>query len=223
VRLYRQWRSVQRNPEDASLAEVLPPPLFARFEALRSRYAPRDRKLGELRPIFAAGRLFGAAIERVGLTMENDVHARVVKLAKKRDLPIRQVTIEVEDPGKLLAAIGDLPLPQQVACLETTLARLEGDVGAMRDRARAWADGDVDALRAVPTADQQTACWQALGSAEEIRPLVERAQREWLGFVEAALANSRVSLAMQSIDRVLAADGVLATLRAKGYGVRGPE
>ncbi len=222
-KLYRQWRELQRNPGDASLAEVLPAPLYARFDALRAKYARRDRKLDGLRPVFAAGRLFDAAVDRVGLTMENDVHERVIRLAKKRDLPIRTVEIELADPGQVLAAIAELPPAQQVACLETTVARLESDVGAMRDRARAWADGDVDAFRAVPFTDQQATCWQAIGSAEEVRPLVERAQTEWLGSVEAALAKSRVSLAMQSMDRILAPDGVLATLRAKGYAVRGPE
>jgi uncharacterized protein YbaP (TraB family) len=214
---------MQRNPGDAKLAQVLPPGLYGRFDALRAKYAARDRKLEELRPIFAAGRLFGAALERIGLTMENDVHARVVKLAKKRDLPIRQVKIELEDPGKTLAALGDIPQSAQIACLETTVARLESDVDAMRERARAWADGDIERFRAVSFADQQAACWQAIGSSAEIRPLIERAQREWLGYVEAALAHSHVSLAMQSLDRILAADGVLASLRAKGYGVRGPE
>jgi hypothetical protein len=41
--------------------------------------------------------------------------------------------------------------------------------------------------------------------------------------VDAALAKSTISLAMQSMDRVLAEDGVLAHLRSKGYTVRGPE
>lgn len=223
LKLYRQWRQIQRNPGDASLADVLPPPLYARFDALRAKYARRDRKLDELRPVFAAGRLFNAAVDRVGLTLENDVHERVIKLAKKRDLPIRAVEIELAEPGRVLTAIAELPPAQQLACLETTLARLESDVGAMRDRARAWADGDVDAFRAVPYADQEASCWQAIGSAEEVRPLVLRAQSDWMAHVEAALARSRVSLAMQSMDRILAPDGVLATLRERGYGVRGPE
>ncbi len=223
VRLYRQWRTVQRNPNEATLAQLLPAPLYARFDALRAKYARRDRKLDALRPIFAAGRLFDSAVDSIGLTLENDVHERVVKLAKKRDLPIRQVKIELEDPGKLLTALGDIPHAQQVACLELTIARLESDIGAMRERARAWADGDIDAFHAVPFADQQAACWQAIGSAPEVAPLIERAQAEWLGFVDAALANNRVSLAMQSMDRILADDGVLAHFRAQGFEVRGPE
>jgi len=222
-KLYRQWRGIQRNPNDASLAHVLPAPLFARFDALRTKYARRDRKLNELRPIFAAGRLFEAAVDRVGLTLENDVHERVIRLAKRRDVEIRQVKIELEDPARLLDALGEIPEAQQIACLETTIARLETDIGAMRERARAWADGDVDAFRAVPFADQQASCWQAIGSAPEIQPIVARAQADWLALADAALAGSRVSLAMLALDRVLAPDGALAHFHARGYGVRGPE
>ncbi|MBM4384953.1 MAG: TraB/GumN family protein [Deltaproteobacteria bacterium] len=222
-RLYRQWRGLRVNPNEQTLADVLPPPLYARFETLRVKYAPRDRDMAELRPIFAAGALFQAAVDRVGLTTENDVHDRVEKLAKKRDLPIRQVKLMLENPSDTLGALGDIPLAQEIACLETTIARLETDVDAMRVRATAWADGDIDAFKAAAYPDQQQACWNAIGSAGEIKPLIEQAQRDWLAFFDAALASSKVSLAMQSMDRVLAPDGVLAHARSQGYEVRGPE
>jgi len=198
-RLYRQWRGLRVNPNEQTLADVLPP------------------------PIFAAGALFQAAVDRVGLTTENDVHDRVEKLAKKRDLPIRQVKLMLENPSDTLGALGDIPLAQEIACLETTIARLETDVDAMRVRATAWADGDIDAFKAAAYPDQQQACWNAIGSAGEIKPLIEQAQRDWLAFFDAALASSKVSLAMQSMDRVLAPDGVLAHARSQGYEVRGPE
>jgi uncharacterized protein YbaP (TraB family) len=222
-RLYRQWRALRVNPNEQTLADVLSADLYARFEALRAKYAPRDRDMAELRPIFAAGSLFRAAVDRVGLTTENDVHERVEKLAKKRDLPIRQVKLILENPSDTLGAVDEIPLAQQIACLETTIARLETDVDAMRVRAKAWADGDIDAFKAAAYPDQQQACWNAIGSASEIKPLIENAQRDWLSFFDTALARSRVSLAMQSLDRVLAPDGVLAHARSKGYEVRGPE
>jgi uncharacterized protein YbaP (TraB family) len=222
-KLYRQWRALRVNPNEQTLADVLPANLYARFEALRAKYAPRDRDMAELRPIFAAGSLFRAAVDRVGLTTENDVHERVEKLAKKRDLPIRQVKLMLENPSDTLGAVDEIPLAQQIACLETTIARLETDVDAMRVRAKAWADGDIDAFKAAVYPDQQQACWNAIGSASEIKPLIEKAQRDWLSFFDTALARSRVSLAMQSLDRVLAPDGVLAHARSKGYEVRGPE
>jgi len=223
LKLYRQWRALRVNPDEQTLADVLPAPLWARFETLRAKYAPRDRDMTELRPIFAAGALFQAAVERVGLTTENDVHDRVEKLAKRRDLPIRQVKLVLENPSETLGAVDEIPLTGQIACLETTIARLEIDVDTMRVRAKAWADGDIDAFKAAAYPDQQQACWNALGSASEIKPLIEKAQRDWLAFFDAALASSKVSLAMQSIDRVLAPDGVLAHAHSKGYEVRGPE
>ena len=208
------------NPDEKPLAGVLPPALYARFEALRAKYAPRDRDMAELRPILAAGQLFQAAVDRVGLTMQNDVHERALKLARKRDLPIRQVKLTLDNSSETL---GEIPLAQEISCLETAIARLETDVEAMRVRADAWADGDIGAFRAASYPDEQNACWNAIGSAPEIKPLIEKAQREWLAFVDAALAKSKVSLAMQSMDRVLAEDGVLAYLRSKGYEVRGPD
>jgi hypothetical protein len=150
------------------------------------------------------------------------VHERVIRLARKRDLEIRRVKILLADPQRTLAALGEIPLAEQTACLETTIERLETDVGAMRQRAQAWADGDVDAFRAIPYADQQASCWQALGSSAEIRALIEHAREQWYGFADAALANRRVSLAMDAMDRILAPDGTLAHLRAQGYDVRGP-
>ena len=58
LRVWIEWRSIQKIPDRMALKEVLPPPLYARFSALKARYAPRDSRLDELRPAFAAERLW---------------------------------------------------------------------------------------------------------------------------------------------------------------------
>ena len=65
------------------------------------------------------------------------------------------MTLPVEDPRGLLKEIGQIPAQAQIGCLETTVARLESDLSAMKARAGAWAVGDVDALRKLPLPDQQ--------------------------------------------------------------------
>ena len=43
------WSPVSpKNADDATLAAVLPPDLYARYAALKERYAPRDRDMDEL-------------------------------------------------------------------------------------------------------------------------------------------------------------------------------
>jgi len=58
LHLYALWREAQTNPDRQPLQAVLPSGLYARFSALKLRYAPRDRRIEELRPILAGRRLY---------------------------------------------------------------------------------------------------------------------------------------------------------------------
>jgi uncharacterized protein YbaP (TraB family) len=61
-----------------------------------------------------------------------------------------------------------------------------------------------------------------VSSSERIRNLVIRAQDDWLIEAEDAIARNKSTLAVQSMDRLLGDDGIVATLRKKGYTVEGP-
>src|SRR4029077_6687558 len=73
----------------------------------------------------------------------------------------------------------------------------------MRARARAWALGDVDALRALPHAEDRTACVTAVSGSDRVRRLIARAEDNWLVAVEDSLARNSGTLAVQSMDRLL--------------------
>jgi len=221
-RLYRQWRRVRRIPEGKSLRDVMPPPLYARFSALKAKYAPRDRDIETLLPMIAAAILYSRAVDAVGLTSRNDIQRSVSKLAKKNDVKVRRIRIELEDPKGLLDLFGQTPLDAQLVCLETTITRLESDVDAMKARARAWAVGDVNALRALPYADQQAACWSAVTSAPRFKELSDEARRSWFEAAEEALAKNPNTLALTGMDRLLGPEGALATFRERGYTIEGP-
>jgi len=93
----------------------------------------------------------------------------------------------------------------------------------MQARARAWALGDVNTLRSLPhSVDDRIACLAAVSNSQRIRDLVVRAQDDWLIEAEDALRRNRSTLAVQSMDRLLGDQGILATLRTKGYTVEGP-
>jgi len=72
----------------------------------------------------------------------------------------------------------------------------------MQARARAG-PRDVDTLRRLPHADDRTACVARLHS-ERVRNLITRAQDDWLIAVQDGLARNRGTLAVQSMDRLLA-------------------
>jgi uncharacterized protein YbaP (TraB family) len=222
LRVWMQWRSIQKIPDRTDLREVLPPATYARFAALKARYAPKDTKIEELRPAFAAERLLDEALDATGLTLHNEVQRQVLKLARQHGVKVHQDKLKVQDPVDLLKDVGKTPLSGEVSCLEAVIGRLETDLGPMQARARAWALGDVDGLRKLVHPDDRTACIEAVSTSNRVRDLIAQAQADWFLSVEDALKRNRSTLAVQSMDLLLGDKGTLAVLRKEGYEVEGP-
>jgi uncharacterized protein YbaP (TraB family) len=222
LRLYWQWRGMQKDPDHATLRATLPPALYARFSDLRNKYAPRDSQMENLRPMLAALRLFEKGIDAAGLGFHHEVQNAVLKLASRRGVRLHKMTLPLEDPRGLLKEIGQIPAQAQISCLATTVARLESDLSAMKARAAAWAVGDVDALRNLPLPDQQAACLAVLSNSARFRDLNEKIARAWMQGADEALATNASTLALKPIYELIGPAGILERFRAKGYVVDGP-
>jgi uncharacterized protein YbaP (TraB family) len=222
LRVYIQWRRMQKPPDRMPLQQALPPPLYARVAALEARYDPHDNTLEQLRPMLAAERLLMKVLEASGLTARNEVQQTVLQLARAQGVRVRQDKLRIDDPLDVLKDVGATPLSGEVACLEAVVTRLETDLGPMQARARAWALGDVATLRNLPHTDNRSACVAAVSTSGRVRSLIERAEDDWLVAVEASLARNRGTLAVQSMDRLLGEHGALAALKVRGYEVEGP-
>jgi uncharacterized protein YbaP (TraB family) len=222
IRLYFQWRGVQKNPQKTALKDWLPAPLYARFETQKARFDGQDERIEELRPTFAALKLYEQAMDAAGLTGRDETERAVLRLAAQRHVPVHRATLAVEDPSAVLKQVSALSPSVEVSCLEATVARLETDLPVMQQRAAAWAVGDVDRLRQLDFINQRDACMSALSTAPAIRTLFERASTAWTNEAEAALLNDRVSFAMRPIYELLAPDGPLGRFRAEGYTIEGP-
>jgi len=222
IRLYLQWRRTQKNPDHLKLNVWLPAPLYARFEALKARFDAGDDGIEELRPSFAALRLYEHAVEAAGMTAHDEVEQTVVKLARRRGIPIQRAELKIEDPSGALKEVSALPPTVEIDCLAATVTRIETDLPSMQERAKAWATGDVDRLRALPYPQQREVCLSALSNSPRIKALVDRVAQAWNNEAEAALSRNRVSFAMRPIYELLDANGPLAKFRAEGYRVEGP-
>jgi uncharacterized protein YbaP (TraB family) len=222
VRLYIEWLRLQKSPDHENLAKVLPPQLYARFEALKAKYAPNDQHLEEVRPMIAAERLREKTLEASGLSFHNDVQQTVLKLARAAGVKIHQDKLKVERPVDVLKDVGSASRADEISCLDAVVSRLETDLGPMRTRASAWALGDVDTLRKLPHPDESAACIAAVSTSPRVKSLVERTLDDWLMSVEDSLARNRSTLAVQTMDRLLGDNGALEALRKKGYTVDGP-
>jgi hypothetical protein len=147
----------------------------------------------------------------------------VVTLAERDRVPVQRARLTVDDPLDTLKQVRALSPADEADCLATTLARLETDLPSMRERARAWASGDVDRLRALPYPNQIETCINDLSAASpRVKVLVENAAQMWSATAESDLDTYRVSFAIRPIYDLLASNGPLARFRAEGYRIEGP-
>jgi uncharacterized protein YbaP (TraB family) len=222
LRVYIEWRRLQKPPDNLPLRQTLPAPLYQRVEALKARYDPKDNKLEGMRPILAGRQLVERVFDAAGLAQHNEVQQTVLQLARDQGVRVHQDKLKIEDPVDVLKDVGKTPLDREVACLESIVTLLETDIAPMQQRAQAWALGDVDTLRKLPHAADRTACVSAVSNSERVRSLIARAQDDWLIAVEDSLRRNPGTLAVQSMDRLLGEQGTLAVLRSRGYSVEGP-
>lgn len=222
VQLYLDYRKLRGNAEGERLEAVLPPEVFARFEALRMKYAPRDRSMLERRPMLAVLELQRAAIDRSGLSFRNEVAGKVEKLARERKVKVLRAEVRVDDARGTLAEMGQIPLQAEVACMEAILGRLEADLASSRQRAEAWAVGDVAGLRSGAAAKAAGTCLDSLRNSQRMAALLRDFESAWLGVVTRSLERDPVTLAVADIDGLLRPGGILAQLRARGYEVDEP-
>jgi uncharacterized protein YbaP (TraB family) len=216
------------NPDGAQLKDVLPPDLYARWARLKAIYLGDDAGIEKWRPMFAALRLYMKAIDRSGLTQSNLVWPVVSQAAKKYDVHVTklEIKLDVDKPKEMLRDFSKTPKDADVGCLEATIERLETDLGPMRQRANAWATGDVAALQQLPFPNQEAMCIEAFTSApglqDKLNALKTRFVDEWVFAAESALSRNEVSFAMLPMSDLLRPDGRMSKLRAKGYAVEQP-
>ncbi|MBL0125644.1 MAG: TraB/GumN family protein [Betaproteobacteria bacterium] len=225
----------RKNPDGATLRDVVPADLYKRWLLLRNKYIgeykidDEENDIERWRPMFAALHLYRRAIEELGMTSNNPVWTAISDAAKKHKVKTTDVSYypAISEPR---AAINQLKSSRlaDLDCLAKTVERIENDLDAMRTRANAWAKGDIDAIRKLPATDQRAACEEAIRNASFMKTLgmqdiAAQVENTWLTAADAALAKNMVTLATLPITRMVAADGYLAKLRARGYTVLEPD
>lgn len=218
---------INKNPDDATLRDVLPADVYARWLPLKQKYLPKNKERD--RPIFVANELFGAAMKQAGLTSSIDVRKQVEKMVEQNKLKVTRSVVElkVDNPRQLIKDFKKSPL-DDLACFSTTLKRLESDIDAMRVRANAWAKGDIDVIRKLDF-DEQESCSNVIRNSAVLREhpafqgAEERHRALWLANAEAALARNASTFAVLSMKDLLDPKGLMAALAAKGYTVEQPE
>jgi len=230
ARAYRMYRESTRLPDDQTLADVLPPPLYGRFSDLKAKYFPRDDGIEKLTPYYAAWELGNTILERENVAPFPRVMRDIDRFARRKDSLRRTdasyVARETVKPAEIHEMISaestDFPLDAQLACLERRIAYFEHELPAIKRQANAWAQGRIDDLLASQVPRDVLDLCQHLPEAmrDEAADVAAVVRQNWLAAAEAALTSNVSTFAVLGLDDLIAPGGLLAALVAKnGYTV----
>lgn len=221
--------SARRNDDGATLQQILPPSIYARWKMLKQEYIGRDRGIERWRPMFAAQELYHKALKANGLSRTGGVQATIDALARR--LGVRPVPtsyqVVIAHPRDALKAFRE-SAPHDITCFIRMLDNVEYDMPQIRARADAWASGDIPTLRALPDSAWREACVAALADAGfahtlGLDDLPAKLQAVWLKAARTALRDNPQTFAILPMRELLKPDGYLAALKADGYLVESPD
>lgn len=223
---------LRKNPGKATLRDITPPDLYARWLVQKKLYLGRDSGVEKMRPFLVAEKLRDAAIEKLQLGYGGS-WAEVWQHVRAKKIPVTSPTLEftfkTEGLRRQIKALAQQKLADEqcfAKTIEFTEALAHKPVEAAR--ARAWATGDLDRLRELPPLpDRESPCDQAIVNALAMTtpvPADLRAQMDELWFAAAgkALTKNPSTLAFLPMSTLLGEQGYLERLRQRGYEILPP-
>jgi uncharacterized protein YbaP (TraB family) len=201
------------------MRQTLPPELRERLEARLKIMKEKPDAMDDIKSAFAgflvanSGEGGDISISVGGVTQRIRQIARDKVIAKK---PRIQNLSDYSLVGAI-KALATAPQPLQELCLDAGLRQAESGQGGIKDTARRWAQGQV---REVVSADR--GFQRCLASTPSIAKDLRQGRDDAVDAITKALKTPGKAVAVIELRSLLAQDGVLDQLRAKGFIVVTP-
>ncbi len=220
-------KKTARDPQGRTLDQLLPAPTYVRWLGLKQTYLGNDRSVEKERPLVASGRLYRAFLKRNGLRDSKQVKDALKRVYKAHDLQPEdvQVKLKIDDIRGALKELQASEVDDR-ACFERTLDTVEFQAPVLRERANAWALGDVTALKRLSSSTMAQSCREMLQDSEFVRRrgwsnLPQQVRARWLQAADAALAKHAGTFATVPVSQLLG-EGYLEELTQRGYVIEAP-
>lgn len=204
-------------PDDRKLEPSLPPELRARFVQAREQLGKPARRYEDSSPVVAAFLLAGDTMEALRLK-EEPAETVVEKIARDKHVRLRRIA--EYDTADLRKEILALDAERAHVCL----ANAVDDHDTLRQNvlpaARAWASGDIAALKTHYTTLLLDRCLSQSPSYQEIN---RRSVDESIRTIRAALSKRGKTVLLFDFIWLLRVRGVVEELKSEGVTVDGPE
>jgi hypothetical protein len=223
---------LRKNPDKATLKELIPPDVYARWLVQKKLYLGRDSGVEKMRPFLVADKLRNAAIKKLQLGNVGS-WADVWAVVNENKIPVTrpnlEFTFKTEGLRQQIKSFAREKLADE-ECFARTIELTEALANREVEnaRARAWATGDLATLEKLsPLPNPDPSCDQAIVDALAMTtpvPTDLRAQMDELWFVSAgnAVTKNVSTLAFVPMSALLGENGYLESLRARGYEILAP-
>jgi hypothetical protein len=223
---------LRKNPDKATLQDLIPPDIYARWLAQKKLYLGRDSGLEKMRPFLVAEKLHDAAIKELQLGYGGSWQ-EVWEHVQKKKIPVTSPALEfsfkTDDLRGQIKAFSREKLADEECFARTVeLAEALSNKQVEDARARAWATGDLVQLQELPPLpDRESACDQAIVNALAMTTPVPTDLREqmdelWFTAAGKALTKNESTLAFIPMSALLGEHGYIETLRKRGYEILAP-
>jgi hypothetical protein len=223
---------LRKNPDKATLQELIPHDIYARWLVQKKLYLGHDSGVEKMRPFLVAEKLHDAAIKQLQLG-QGGSWGEVWQHVQQEKIPVTSPTLEftfkTDDLRGQLKRFSHEKLADE-ECFARTVELTEAlsNKQVENDRARAWATGDLARLQELPPLpDRDSACDQAIVNALAMTTPVPTDLREkmdelWFAAAYKAVARNESTLAFVPMSGLLGERGYLESLRKRGYEVVAP-
>jgi hypothetical protein len=223
---------LRKNPDKATLQELLPPDIYARWLVQKKLYLGRDSGVEKMRPFLVAEKLHDAAIKELQLGGDG-AWGTIAQLVGQKKIPVTTPTLEFTFKTANLRGQLKAFSRQKLAdeeCFAQTVALTEALSNKQVEdaRARAWATGDLAKLQELPPLpDPDSSCEQAIVNALAMTTSVpadlhEKLDELWFAAAGKALTKNESTLALVPMSALLGEHGYLESLRKRGYAILAP-
>lgn len=226
IMLWTAARRAQVNPGGKSLKEVLSPQTYSRWEALKLKYIGRKSSVERLRPMYAAFKLYTAAIKKTDMRNDSRVYPIVERVVERKKAEVADGRFHLAvNPTKTTAKAFEVSAQEDVTCLEQTLDQLEPFLENAPLAADAWAAGDVVLYgEIVARYKPPKACWarltnEAFGRLDGVVDPYGQVDASWMGALYRLFATKDVIITLLPARDILSSSGVVSTLIAQEWSI----
>ena len=223
---------LRKNPDKATLQDLLPPDVYARWLVQKKLYLGRDSGVEKMRPFLVAEKLRDAAFKELQLG-GGGAWGAIFQLVEKKKIPVTapnlEFTFKTDDLRSQIKAFARVKLADEECFAQTVdLTEALSNKQVEEARARAWATGDLAKLQELPPLpNPEISCFKTVVNSLSMSTTVPADLREqmdelWFSAAGSAVTKNESTLAFVKMDELLGDHGYLESLRKRGYEIVAP-